>query len=306
LIIMRRRPILLWLAATLIASLGMAGAARAQDEAEPEAEPAVEAQPEFQLQMTDDQFEQWILGKPLETARRLFESWLTKEIERNDRRYWLTPVQKKKLEVAGRGDMKRLFDRIQEAKDRFRSTGGKFNQIGPILQEMQAFQQAPHIYLFGDESMLGKTLKKTLTPGQIASHAKNFYRSRVEWMVSHLDVALGLKPDQHRRFVTLIVEETAPLKQYGSFEYDAMMYQASRLPRDRIRPILDDAQLTKLLVRFEQADRMKTILFNEGYLPSAVPGAGRPSELDGGPKPKAFEDQTRRRLLIGAGQTGRD
>lgn len=125
-------------------------------------------------------------------------------------------------------------------------------------------------------------------------------------MVSLLDVALGLKPDQHRRFVTLIVEETAPLRQYGSFDYDAMMYQASRLPRDRIKPILDDAQLTKLLVRFEQANRMKAILLDEGYLPATAPGPSRPSESDAGPKPKAFQDRSRGGLVIGAGQTGRN
>jgi len=301
---MRRRHILLLLVAMLLANLGMARAAQAQDEDEPEKEQPAEAELDFQ--MTDEQFEQWIFGKRIEPACRLYESWLVKEIDRSDQKYWLTSVQKKKLEVAGRGDMKRLFDRFQEAKERLHRAGGNFNQIGPILQELQSFQQAPHDYLFGNGSMLAKMLKKTLTPEQIAAHDKNFYRSRVEWMVSLLDPALGLKADQHRRFVTLIVEETLPLKRYGSFDYDAVMWQASRLPRDKIKPIFDAAQLTKLLVRFGQANRMETILFGEGYLPAKLPGAEPSLEAEDGSKRKAFEDRTKRGLLIGAGQTRRD
>jgi hypothetical protein len=299
---MRRRPILL--VAMMLALLSMARAAQAQDEAEPQEEQPAEAEPQFQ--MTDEQFEQWIFGKDLGETRKHLQSRLDWEINRADQMYRLTAGQKKKLEVAGRGDMKRLFDRFQEAKEQLHRARGDFNQIGPILQELQSYKQAPHAYLFGDESMLAKTLKKTLSPEQIASHEKTIYRSRVEWMVSLLDSALGLKAEQHRRFVTLIVEETPPLKRYGNFDYDALMWQASRLPRDKIKPIFDDAQLTKLLVRFGQARRMESILFGEGYLPAKLPGVERSLDAEDGSKRKAFEDRTKRGLLIGAGQTRRD
>ena len=81
--------------------------------------------------------------------------------------YRLTPVQKKKLEVAGRGDMKRLFDRFEEARERFRRVNRDFNQVLPIAQELGEFRQAPQAYLFGNESMLAKTLKNTLTRNQV-------------------------------------------------------------------------------------------------------------------------------------------
>ncbi len=299
---MWRRHILLLLVAMMLGLLGMARAAQAQDEAEPDKEQL--AEPEFQ--MTDQQFEQWIFGKDLSAAKTHLQSRLDWEINRADQMYRLTPGQKKKLEVAGRGDMKRLFDRFQEAKERLHLARGDFNQIGPILQELQAFQQAPHAYLFGTESMLAKTLKKTLTPQQIAAHEKDIYQTRVEWMVTLLDTPLGLKAEQHRRFVTLIVEETPPLKRYGNFDYDAVMFQASKLPHDRLKRILDDAQLTKLLVRFKQARRMETILFGEGYLPTKPPGAERSAEAEDGSKRTAIEDRGKRGLLIGAGQTRRD
>ena len=302
---MRRRHILLLLVAMMLAILGMARTAQAQDEAEPEKEQPAEA--ELQFQMTDEQFEQWIFGKDLERGTKAspISPRLGDQSGRSD-----VPAHAGSEEEAGGRRTRRheaALRSLSRSEGAAPSRRGDFNQIGPILQELQAFQQAPHAYLFGDESMLAKTLKKTLTPEQIAAHEKDVYRSRVEWMVSLLDKALGLKAEQHRRFVTLIVEETPPLKRYGSFDYDAVMFQASRLPQDKIKPIFDDAQLTKLLVRFGQARRMETILFGEGYLPARRPGAerirrgGRRLETRRRPRIERSEG-----LLIGAGQTRRD
>ena len=111
--------------------------------------------------------------------------------------------------------MKRLFDRFDEAKQKLHQAGGDFNQVGPMLQEFQPFQQGQHAYLFGEESIFAKTLKNTLTADQIATH-EGCVSDRVEWMVSLLDKALGLKADQHRRFVSLIVEETPPSSDTGT------------------------------------------------------------------------------------------
>jgi hypothetical protein len=303
-ITMRRRHLYVWLVAISLANLVMTCAARAQADAEPDEGQPAEADAEFR--MTDEQFEQMILGKDLAAARKFLQSRLEWEITRTDQIYRLTPIQRKKLEIAGRGSLKRFFDRVAEAKERLHRAGGDFNRLGPVLQEFESFQQGQHAYLFGEDSMFAKTLKNTLTSAQIAARKKTIYRGRVEWMVSLLDKPLGLKAEQHRRFVSLIVEETSPLRRYGSFDYDAVMYQASRLPRDKVKPIFDDAQLAKLLIRFGQADRMETVLFGEGYLLAKPPGkASGP-----GTKDRSSQDtsggQAGRGLLIGAGQARRN
>ena len=106
---MWRRQILLGLVAMLLAVSSMSRAAQAQDEADPEKVQPAEAEPRFV--MTDAQFEQWMLGKAQGAVRKDLQSRLDWEIKRCDRMYLLTPGQKKKLEVAGRGDMKLgLFD----------------------------------------------------------------------------------------------------------------------------------------------------------------------------------------------------
>ena len=222
----------------------------------------------------DKTVEQWIYGgNGAEGIRKRIEAALTQDIKRFDQKYGLTPAQKKKLELAGRYDMKRFFDRVEEAKAEYRRVKGDWNQVGNRIFELQRMQNHVFTELFGDESMLTKTLKTNLTPEQITRHDKAVYRQRVEWMAALLHNRLNLNPDQRRGLVTLIVEETPPLRRYGSFDYDAIMLQLSRLPRERLRTVLDEGQCRELTVRFDQARRMESILVSEGYLLRAKPAA---------------------------------
>ncbi len=218
--------------------------------------------------------EQWIFaGQGAPAARKKIEDALARDLARFDQKYALTPTQKKKLALAGRHDVKRYFDRVAEAKAEYRRVKGDWNRIGNQISALQQAQNQPHSELFGEASMLAKTLRKTLTAEQVARQEKNVYRSRVEWMAGFLDKRLNLNWEQHRRLVTLVAEETPPLKRYGSFDYDAIMFQMSRLPREKLRSALDEAQCRELALRFDQARRMENILVSEGYLAVGRPAA---------------------------------
>ena len=215
----------------------------------------------------DKNLEQWMLGgQRVDVVRKRLEAALAQDIKRFDQKYGLTPAQKKKLELAGRYDLKRFFDRVEAVKAENRRLNGDWNRIGPRVFELQRAQNHVFTELFGDESMLVKTLKTNLTLEQVSRHDVAIYRSRVEWMAGLLDKRLKLNADQHRRLVALVVEETLPLKRYGDFEYDAIMFQLSRLPREKLRSVLDEAQCRELGLRFDQARRMESILVSEGYL----------------------------------------
>ncbi len=241
---------------------------------------AIQREPDGQ--QLEANFEQWIFGgQRAAESRKKLELALTMDINRFDRKYGLTPAQKKKLELAGRHDMKRYFDRVADAKAEYRRTKGDWNQVGERVMELQRIQNQPHVELFGDDSMLAKTLKKNLTPEQIARHDKDVYRARVDWVASLLDRRVKLKPDQHRRLVELMVAEMTPLKRYGSFDYDAILYQMSLLGREKLRSVLDEAQCRDLTLRFDQARRLESILVSEGYIAAVKP---RPGTATGGPE----------------------
>jgi hypothetical protein len=253
-----------------------ASPALAQEPDEPAADPAegavaVRGRPVAEADLGAN-IEQWVFGgQGAAGIRKKLESALTQDIDRYYRKYQLTTAQKKKLELAGRHDVKRFFDRVEEAKAKYRRAQGDWNQVGDSVFELQRMQNQPHSELFGDESMLAKTLKKNLTPEQVAWNDKNVYRARVEWMAGLLDKRLKLNADQHRRLVNLVVEETPPLKRYGSFDYDAILFQMSGLTRDKLRSALDESQCRDLVLRFDQARRLQSVLVSEGYVAEVKP-----------------------------------
>src|SRR5262245_38907041 len=119
----------------------------------------------------DTNVEQWVFGgQGADRVRKRLEAALVQDIKRFDQKYGLTPVQKKKLELAGGYDIKRFFDRVEEAKSEYRRVKGDWNQMGDRIFALQRMQNQVFTELFGDESMLGKTLKKNLTLEQISRH----------------------------------------------------------------------------------------------------------------------------------------
>ncbi len=119
--------------------------------------------------------------------------------------------------------------------------------------------------------MFGKMVRKVPTAEQVARHARLEYRNRVYWAACLLSNRLGLSEDQRKTLVDLVVEQTPPLGRYGDSDYDAILFQMSRLPREKLRAFLDESQCRGLAIRFEQARRMEPVLVSEGYVSREEP-----------------------------------
>src|SRR5690348_1383421 len=122
-------------AATILAIVGGGPCARAQDDGE-EDEEAPNPAPAVRMHafvMNDQQFDQWVFGNmglgSAGSARNRLDSLLTLNVDDLDRTCGLTPVQKKKLLLAGRGDIKRFFDRVEEIRKRFTKGQNDQNQF---------------------------------------------------------------------------------------------------------------------------------------------------------------------------------
>jgi hypothetical protein len=78
------------------------------------------------------------------------------------RKRGLSAAEEEKLILAGRGDIKRFFDRIEEMRLEFETVrkdvrGGQLFLLGPEMRSLSIeFQQGP----FGDDSFFAKTLAK--------------------------------------------------------------------------------------------------------------------------------------------------
>jgi hypothetical protein len=203
------------------------------------------------LFMEEAQFEQWIYGGRPNAAegRKYLETQLDLRIQTLDRVCTLTKQQKEKLLLAGRGDIKHLFDRAAVVKKNFQTIKNDQNKFHEIVLEVQPLQLAFQKGAFGSDSLLSKTLKRTLNETQAATvaeldTAKAQYRmqARVELYVAMLDEGLALRAEQRERLVRLLLEELKPAPENAPGGINGILMQAIRLPEAKLKPLLDDHQ----------------------------------------------------------------
>ncbi len=212
-------------------------------------------------------------GGGADAFRRDLEFRLTAHLKRVDRIYTLTEFQKKKLSLAGRGDIKRLFDHAEETRREVQQESIDRVELRRVLRE---FRRLPdkRSDLFGEESLFSKCLKNTLTAEQWARHQQldrdqvaAQHRLTITWVVAMMDVRLNLNKDQRRRFEQLLVMETRPPKKFGEYDYHGVMYQVSRVPEATLRLIFNDIQWGKLSPQLAEAVRLERTLKDGGYVP---------------------------------------
>jgi hypothetical protein len=258
--------------------------ARAQDDDEPEenqkAQAAAKMRGVMVQQMANvEQVDQWVFGRfgGSGGARNKLDSSLKLRIEDLDRSCHISDLQKKKLLLAGRGDVKRFFDKIEEVKRKFQN--GQNDPNANIWQEIQPLQLELNTGLFGDDSIYYKTIRRTLDGDQISGYECLLrerkmvrYKATVEWFVVHLDKALGFSDDQRQRLVELLVNESRPPKKFGQGDYWYLMLQTALVPESKLKPVLDAPQWRLLSRQFDQAKRMEPWLKSNGVIPDNEKG----------------------------------
>jgi hypothetical protein len=253
--------------------------ARAQDDDVPEenqnAGAAVKMRGVMVQQMANvEQVDQWIFGRfgGSGGVRTKLDSSLKLRIEDLDRSCHISDLQKKKLLLAGRGDIKRFYDKIEEVKRKFQNGQNDLN--ANIWQEIQPLQVELTTGLFGDDSIYYKTIRRTLDGDQISRYECLLrerkmvrYKATVEWFVVHLDKGLGFSDDQRQRLVELLVNESRPPKKFGQGDYWYLMLQAALVPESKLKPVLDVPQWRLLSRQLAQAKGMEQWLKSNGVIP---------------------------------------
>ena len=142
-----------------------------------------------------------------------------------------------------------------------------------IWQEVQPLQNELNTGLFGDESLLAKTVKRTLDSPQTARYETLLskrrqvrHRATAEWFVVHVDKALGLTEDQRRRFIEVLVALVPPPQKFGQADYWYFMLESARVPEDKLKPIFDAPQWRLLSRQFTQARGMEPWLKQNGVM----------------------------------------
>ena len=262
------------------------------DDLLPQPVPGVFAQRVQMFEVASNQFDTWVFGNNTRVLRTgglqegpdsLIESQLTLRVDDIDRTCRVTPDQRAKLLLAGRGDVKRFMDRVDEKRKKFEEVRKDRNKFGMFHQELQPLRLAFSGGLFGTGSLLEKTLRRTLDEEQaeryqaaLRERAAYRYGAAVDLLTTKLALSLGLSADQRERLARLIKDETRLPKSMGTRDFNVAFYQASQVPMAKYEAILDAAQMKVLVRQLAMWKRNDQMLRQQGYVPDdASAGKGR-------------------------------
>lgn len=125
--------------------------------------------PPGDIVLTERDFDMLVFGGGnAEAWRADFDAFLSRQIEEADREWGLTPAQEEKLRLAGRGDMKRLFDRVEEKRREVVLVPTPREKFAVTIDDLRKLRIAIRPLPFGRTAIYSKTLNK-ITNGQRAA-----------------------------------------------------------------------------------------------------------------------------------------
>ncbi len=228
--------------------------------------------PGGRIMITESNLNSWIYGGE-SRGRGWLEAALKQKIDEIGKDCELTELQKQKLSLAGKGDIQRFESRVEDLKIAYQPGGLRPEKYSELFQKTRPLQILVQQGLFGRSSLFHKTLLTVLRPEQVAHFDQvdqerriYRYRARVEMCVAQLDAVLGLRDDQRRRLVQLILDKTRPPKSFGQSDQFVVLVQMSRLPEEELKSLLDPTQWPEMRRRLITARRMLPMLKQNGVL----------------------------------------
>jgi hypothetical protein len=232
-------------------------AARAQDDVDPSSDGEAESSVPIQRRAlyNDRQFDAQLLGpaQSMGAVGQQLRRVLNIQIARLNLDYSLTDAQKKKLFVAGEGDIKRFFDRMAELKTKFETAKYDRTQLIACLQAARRMRADSRGTIFGAGSLLDKTLVTTATAeqkakGEEAQRLREIaaHRAAVANTMKWLDQVLLLGEDQRRRLEQLVLAASRPQPGSGLSGPASILFQLTKLPSEQLKAVLRDDQWRRL------------------------------------------------------------
>ncbi len=220
-----------------------------------------------------EMFDQWVFNRVggAGQARNKMASQLNLKLDEVERVCGLATAQKKKLDLAGKGDVKRFFDLVDETRRKYQKMPA--NQNNNIWNDIQPLQAKYMGGLFDPGSLFMKTLHATLSPDQADKyaavdlhHRQEHHHATIDWFIAHLDKGIGLSPDQSQALSKLMHEKTRPPTRFGQGDYYFMLFQLSRIPEAELKSRFDDIQWKLMSQQIQQGKGMEQWLKQQGIV----------------------------------------
>jgi hypothetical protein len=208
------------------------------------------------------------------TACERLDSQLAMQIETIDKVCGLTVAQKKKLQLAGRGDIKRFLDRCESVKRKYQSSEHDIQPwLREIHQDMNRLRVTWRGGLFQEDSLLVKSLRNTLTSEQFARYEgiaderrASRHRANIEKAVALLQRGVALREVQRQELVTLLTNETKPSRKSDHDDYYVLLLQLGRLPEEKLMTLFSKTQWDIVSWQLAQFKELEPMLRQSGQL----------------------------------------
>lgn len=283
---------LMLLIATLISVVGIAPQVVAQDvvldlDASDLDAPHPQAIPQPFIAMSNSTprvVGRWVFGNAADSvvAQRQLNGQLNTLIRDIDFACDLTPPQEKKLELAGRGDIKHFLDQVEELEQRFshadRFRDGRELELKQEIQAAARELKLTYRYgLFEEASMLEKVARRTLTTQQFASlqelridQRRLHYEGHTQAVIETLQKKLSLNDSQVVALRQLARTDTRPPLRWGeadNFSAHVVLNHIGMIPDEKLKRIFNDEQWRQMNVELREARGMEKFLRGQGWLP---------------------------------------
>jgi hypothetical protein len=220
-----------------------------------------------QFVLTADAFDEWVRGGTGDAglAASRCAALLAHEIELLDRACSLSDAQKRKLLLAGRGDIKNFLDRAGDLRSKYVGTLITPDQYQAIRSEIDRLRTTNRWDLFHDHSLYKKTMRKLLTDEQVDR--------LTEWVIAEWDLRvrdIHLEDDSRRQLAKLLRAKSNPPLGWSYYTYHVVTLQLAAL-EDEVRPLVVDKEWPAFAQQFAEAKRLEPKLRELGAWPVRPP-----------------------------------
>jgi len=138
----------------------------AGDGAKPEPVPIIPA---------EDSFDDWAFGGKSgeERFRNQLDKLLQRKIHEVEQVFQLTEAQRRKLKLAGRGDIQRLLEMVEDARREFQLARSDLRRLAELQKDLRLVELRVSDGLFEMGSLFAKTLRKMIDEKQLIRRAAN-------------------------------------------------------------------------------------------------------------------------------------
>lgn len=256
-----------------------------------------------QINITEQNFEQMVFGSLVnfnqvviengvrrtvaasvpatEMARKRLESAIDSELKWIELGCRLTEAQKKKLRLAGRGDIESFFNRAADLRQKV--VGRSFDQqeYSELSMEMSRLRMMTQNGLLNEASLFRKTLRRTLDNQQRADYQQLLRQRQLDAAVAGLSVwdrvnnvnnanivSLKLSPETRQKVGELIVDQGRLPESPNSYMNYIVVLEADRIA-DQVQPLMDDKQWEAFQKLVTQAKRVEPSIRRYAQWPPA-------------------------------------